>query len=362
MPRYYDTGFRELERSFIEEERRTKPDLGSGIEKVIRGAEKFAETKRGTAREFLNTYAKLRQQGIEPSVANEQSKQITGYSGKDFVSSGFEQQMKRQLQSRLLKEELGISKELAGLKKLEADVKKTQLGSEKIRKEIADIKESGKYTKDQLSNATTLRKEFDTNKATKNYDILRRSVTGLRQAADLSLTGKSRIASDQALGVLFQKMLDPTSVVRESEYARTPEGASLINRLRGFLPKLRKGGLALANEDRKAVVEMGEKLLEEGIKVYNQQYDRYENLANAYGTDPKLIFGETLTKIDILSEPQEQTKTEKETKTTLEREQDLPLEREQIKTRIMVNPRTGQRIEVDVDINGNPIKGTERIL
>lgn len=46
----------------------------------------------------------------------------------------------------------------------------------------------------------------------------------------------------QAILVTFQKILDPTSVVRESEYMRSAAGQSLDNRVRGYMEQLAKGG------------------------------------------------------------------------------------------------------------------------
>ena len=49
-------------------------------------------------------------------------------------------------------------------------------------------------------------------------------------------------------------MTDPTSVVRESEYARTPENVPIINRMFGAIDKLKSGGAGLTNADREALV------------------------------------------------------------------------------------------------------------
>jgi hypothetical protein len=60
----------------------------------------------------------------------------------------------------------------------------------------------------------------------------------LRRQYGLMQNGLARYTADpigasQAVLVTFQKMLDPTSVVRESEYARSTQGLSLVNWLRG---------------------------------------------------------------------------------------------------------------------------------
>lgn len=156
------------------------------------------------------------------------------------------------------------------------------------------IKSFGQVTgDDELDKATVLRKEFDASKAYKDFQTIQRSEKGLKAAYKISAAKdtKSRIASDQALGVLFQKMLDPDSVVRESEYARTPEGASFVNRLKSYIPKLMKGGLAISDEDRKAIVEIASKLLTESKRTLNTHIDRYTGIAKDYGVNPRLILG-----------------------------------------------------------------------
>jgi hypothetical protein len=49
-------------------------------------------------------------------------------------------------------------------------------------------------------------------------------------------------AGSQAVLVTFQKILDPTSVVRESEYARSAAGQALLARIQGAAEQLQKGG------------------------------------------------------------------------------------------------------------------------
>jgi len=150
-----------------------------------------------------------------------------------------------------------------------------------------------KRRQQQLSIASGLRKEFNASKAFKDYETVNRSAKALEQAYKLAIRpgAQSRIASDQALGVLFQKILDPPSVVRESEYARTPEGTGLVNRMLAFWPKVKQGGMQLTNEDRFAIFEMSQKLLQGGQETFNANIDRYSNIAGLYQVDPKLIFG-----------------------------------------------------------------------
>jgi hypothetical protein len=59
-------------------------------------------------------------------------------------------------------------------------------------------------------------------------------------SADKKNNKKSLNAASQTIVTAFNKILDPTSVVRESEYARTPEGQSYLERLQGKYEQLMK--------------------------------------------------------------------------------------------------------------------------
>jgi len=50
----------------------------------------------------------------------------------------------------------------------------------------------------------------------------------------------------QTVLVTFQKILDPPSVVRESEYMRSAAGQSLLNRIQGYVEQLQKGGAGIS--------------------------------------------------------------------------------------------------------------------
>lgn len=154
--------------------------------------------------------------------------------------------------------------------------------------------------KEKTTFSFDLGKQFRSAPVVKNLAIIERSERGmaaaLKQATSPNV--KSRIASDQTLGVLFQKMLDPESVVRESEFARTPEGAAAINRILAIAPQLRLGGLRLLDEDREALVSMARKLLTEAKISFNKTFDEFEAIADETGLNKRVVFG-SAKKFDI---------------------------------------------------------------
>ena len=77
--------------------------------------------------------------------------------------------------------------------------------------------------------------------ATKPARDMDRQVKLMRVGLDAARRGDLAQGA-QAILVTFQKILDPTSVVRESEYMRSAAGQSLMNRVEGALEQLARGG------------------------------------------------------------------------------------------------------------------------
>lgn len=63
--------------------------------------------------------------------------------------------------------------------------------------------------------------------------------------------------TSQAIITTFNKILDPTSVVRESEYDRTPAGQALIENISGRIASITQGGPGLTKESLKELVDLG---------------------------------------------------------------------------------------------------------
>ena len=65
-------------------------------------------------------------------------------------------------------------------------------------------------------------------------------------------------AGSQAVLVTFQKILDPTSVVREREYARSSSGLSMFERVKGAAEKLGKGGAGVSVSELQAFARLAD--------------------------------------------------------------------------------------------------------
>ena len=110
--------------------------------------------------------------------------------------------------------------------------------------------------------------------------------TGLRRFREGDKNGGS-----QAVLVTFQKILDPTSVVRESEYARSAAGISMLARMEGYMDRLKAGGAGVPDAELSEMVETARQMLD-GMQSHSKtQRSRIEAQARKHQIDPVLIFG-----------------------------------------------------------------------
>lgn len=143
--------------------------------------------------------------------------------------------------------------------------------------------------------ATSLRKEFSS--LTKNYRSLNQKLANAKsvyedvQKRELAGEKVTYNALDQAIVISFNKYLDPGSVVRESEFARTPENAPMINKAKSLLPQAQKGGLKLTDADRQDFLRALEIMAREQGKYYDAEKTYYGNLANQYGISIDQVLG-----------------------------------------------------------------------
>jgi hypothetical protein len=148
--------------------------------------------------------------------------------------------------------------------------------------------------KEIVARSMELGKEFIKDKVVDEYRTINTQVGTMDSLLKNALSGdaQSMVAIDQALITTFNKINDPTSVVRESEYARTTGDLSLENRFKGALEKLNKGGAGLTNMDRQALVDGAKVIANSRGKQFNDAYDRYGKIAKKAKADGTIVFGD----------------------------------------------------------------------
>jgi hypothetical protein len=152
-------------------------------------------------------------------------------------------------------------------------------------------REGRKIENQDLARANQLRKEFIDRPEIKDYMLIKNKAGTMDALLNDALSGnqENKVALDQGLITLFNKITDPTSVVRESEYARTPANLPIVNRFNGAFAKLQTGGAGLTDDDRKALVWGAKIMANQAGTMFNERASQYSDIAMSYGVDPQLV-------------------------------------------------------------------------
>ena len=99
------------------------------------------------------------------------------------------------------------------------------------------------------------------------------------------------LASSQLILISFNKLLDPGSVVRESEYARSATGQSALETLKGYADKLAQGGAGVTLSELESYKRFGEEVVKKALaSTVGPERARISRLVEYAGVDPELIF------------------------------------------------------------------------
>ncbi len=148
--------------------------------------------------------------------------------------------------------------------------------------------------------AAGLRKELNNLPEVKEYNTVRTKISAMESAYKEAQTTKNFVAADQAMITLFNKMTDPQSVVRESEYARTGVSMPLINAIKGKASKIRSGGAGLTSSERDAIMKMANLFNASYKQIYGERVKEYRGYAQMQGLDPNMIAKEEIINKDPL--------------------------------------------------------------
>jgi len=133
----------------------------------------------------------------------------------------------------------------------------------------------------------------------KSWTSANQSSREVQRQFALMQTGLKRFRSgdknggSQAVLVTFQKILDPTSVVRESEYARTASGQSFLNRLEGYEQRLVQGGAGMTDSELSAMVETARQFMGDMQAFTAGARRRIESQIGQYKLNPKGVFDDS---------------------------------------------------------------------
>lgn len=156
---------------------------------------------------------------------------------------------------------------------------KLKIDFEKAKKELED-NDSG-IDKDTFGQENTLRNQFLS--LTKDYRSIRDSFSRVESSAvDPSAAG------DLALIFNYMKILDPGSVVRESEFATAANAAGVPEKIRRMYNKVIEGK-KLGPDQRKDFVDRASRLFKTRNTQFTKTVGEYTKLAERYGLSPERI-------------------------------------------------------------------------
>jgi hypothetical protein len=159
----------------------------------------------------------------------------------------------------------------------------------------------------ELNAGITLRKEFTANPLVKSYLEIASQTDKMNYALERMGQTRDRNAIDQSIIMTFNRILDPTSVVRESEYARTADGISMLSWAEGKLKRVAAGGAGLTDKDRIEMVKMANIFADSSKAVYDRIEKDYIDIITSNKLDPSKIlpktYGRQSFRAKVLQEP-----------------------------------------------------------
>lgn len=165
-------------------------------------------------------------------------------------------------------------------RQIKSIIAKNRAESEKLLRES-----KGVLTPEQtISQSNTFRKEFDA--LSNDFRKIRDSFQRINAAA-----ADPSAAGDLAIIFNFMKILDPGSVVRESEFATAENAAGVPDKIRNMWNKALTGERISFN--RQDFVNQSRNLFRTQQNTQNKLIKRYTGLAERFGVNPQDVITET---------------------------------------------------------------------
>jgi hypothetical protein len=131
-----------------------------------------------------------------------------------------------------------------------------------------------------FSNSLSLRKEFNNEPVYKGHQEIKSAWNtinvGLKQASP---------AGDLAAATKFMKLLDPTSVVRESELLLAMKASGALDRLYNYA-QMRASGTLLTPTQRGDFKKLSDEFYQTAANQYNSKYGEYADIAKRNNLNP----------------------------------------------------------------------------
>ena len=156
---------------------------------------------------------------------------------------------------------------------------------------------AGTLGKETFTNEKQLRSEFD-----KQAKVFDEAKLGFEKVQKAAMSDNPTGATDIALIFGYMKVIDPTSVVREGEFATAENAGGIGARLRNMYNKVVQGQ-RLGPEVRKDFVQAARTQFQPYLDMQRSVENRYTNLSEAYNLDPTKVVLSRLPKTGTLANP-----------------------------------------------------------
>ena len=220
------------------------------------------------------------------------AKQIAGAQG-GYVKTGMSETERvreddRAAKAEALQASLAQARELAQ-QRTEAENQRAR-ESNQTRRDLAGIAAAAAGSRRSAADearasqlSTRLRGQYEQNPAIKNAYTIANQLQTVRAAAS-----QSDAASDLSLIYAYMKILDPNSVVRESEFATAEKARGVPDDIRNLYNRVLKG-TRLTPEQRTQFLATATRVGQQARAGLKMQNDRYAKIAGQMGVDPSLV-------------------------------------------------------------------------
>jgi len=113
-------------------------------------------------------------------------------------------------------------------------------------------------------------------KFSSDFQVVRNNMINIESAVSRleRLPDLNRVAIDQIVIISLNKILDPDSVVRESEYDRTKENIATVSRAKGWFNRLKQGGSGLTKNDLIEIRDSAREMAELRRQILNKKLEK----------------------------------------------------------------------------------------
>jgi hypothetical protein len=207
---------------------------------------------------------------------------------KKFNEKSKIEELIKQEKSKTKQESAKVDTEINRANKLK---KETEI----LNKKLNEITDPDKANIETAKYEQSIRKEISNTPSIKAFELINDQAGKMETIWDdfLSNPQKETLnAVDQVLINVFNKILDPNSVVRESEFARVGEGQAAVQKFLGLKGKLEKGGTGLTQRERQELVSAAILLRDKARESANEKINNFKTtIPSIPGVDKNRIFG-----------------------------------------------------------------------